>query len=186
MEVEAFCRALDGSQQLVGLGRGSKFSCDGSYRALERSQRLDQLAASTVATKWSVFLQRRPLLLADRIHQQLPTNLPLRRRVLAMVLWWQCVAASNGDSVSASGAAVDAWMRRSCPRLMDCINGLIARVWDHRLVLNTASGYFRAVIRRHPSAQCWAWALEWNESYRLAGLFGGQTAASSLLSVFQI
>lgn len=52
--------------------------------------------------------------------------------------------------------------------------------WDYRLILNTASGYYRAAIRRHPTADCWAWAVEWNASYRLVGFFGDPAAARAV------
>jgi hypothetical protein len=52
--------------------------------------------------------------------------------------------------------------------------------WDYRLILNTAQNYFRAVIRRHPSKDCWAWAVEWNAAYRLVGYFGERDNAQSL------
>jgi len=52
--------------------------------------------------------------------------------------------------------------------------------WDYRLVLNTAGGYFRALIRRHPTKECWAWAVEWNDAYRLVGYLGDLSAAQEL------
>lgn len=44
--------------------------------------------------------------------------------------------------------------------------------WEHRLLLDAAKGFFKAMIRRHPTEQCWAWALEWNTNYRILGFFG--------------
>ena len=55
-----------------------------------------------------------------------------------------------------------------------------SRNWDYRLILNTAEGYFRAAIRRHPTFECWSWALEWNDCYRLVGYFGNQESAQTL------
>ena len=52
--------------------------------------------------------------------------------------------------------------------------------WDYRLVLTTASGYYRAIIRRHPSKDCWAWAVEWNDCYRLVGFFGDFSASKEI------
>jgi hypothetical protein len=49
--------------------------------------------------------------------------------------------------------------------------------WDVRLVMTTADGYFRTAIRRHLSAECWSWAVEWNDCYRLVGYFGDQQTA---------
>jgi hypothetical protein len=39
--------------------------------------------------------------------------------------------------------------------------------WDCRLVTITADGFFKLITRRHPSAETWAWAVEWNQSRRL-------------------
>lgn len=44
--------------------------------------------------------------------------------------------------------------------------------WDDRFVGVTANGFFKVAIRRNPNAECWAWALEWNKSYRVIGFFG--------------
>lgn len=54
------------------------------------------------------------------------------------------------------------------------------REWDYRLILTTAGGYYRAMIRRHPSADCWSWAVEWNDCYRLVGFFGDLAAAKAV------
>lgn len=48
--------------------------------------------------------------------------------------------------------------------------------WPTRFLVETASGFFKATIRRDPAAACWAWALEWNQNYRVVG-FGGDTTA---------
>ena len=52
--------------------------------------------------------------------------------------------------------------------------------WDYRLVLTTANGYYRAIIRRHPQKECWSWAVEWNDSYRLVGFFGDLDTAKEI------
>lgn len=52
--------------------------------------------------------------------------------------------------------------------------------WDYRLILTTASEYYRAMIRRHPAKECWAWAVESNDCYRLVGFFGALDAATEL------
>jgi hypothetical protein len=54
--------------------------------------------------------------------------------------------------------------------------------WDYRLTLTTASGYFRAIIRRHPTQECWSWAVEWNDCYRLVGFFGTLSAAQEVVN----
>ncbi len=44
--------------------------------------------------------------------------------------------------------------------------------WEPRVLASTADGYFKIAIRRHPTAVCWSWALEWNHNYRVIGFFG--------------
>lgn len=45
--------------------------------------------------------------------------------------------------------------------------------WDYRLFAETADGFYRLWIRRSPTEPgAWAWAMEWNRTYRLAGFFG--------------
>lgn len=44
--------------------------------------------------------------------------------------------------------------------------------WHDRLLVVAADEYFKISIRRRPDAVCWSWALEWNRSFRLVGLFG--------------
>lgn len=56
--------------------------------------------------------------------------------------------------------------------------------WDYRLILNTADGYFRTVIRKHPSKECWSWAVEWNDCYRLVGFCGDQSASQAVAFEF--
>lgn len=52
--------------------------------------------------------------------------------------------------------------------------------WEPRLLVNTANAHFAAAIHRHPDAACWSWAVEWNKSYRLVGLFGELAPAKQL------
>lgn len=49
--------------------------------------------------------------------------------------------------------------------------------WEPRVLAATADGYFKVVIRRHPTDVLWSWAVEWNRSYRIVGFFGEQEAA---------
>lgn len=58
---------------------------------------------------------------------------------------------------------------------------LAVQGWDCRLYVLTADAFFKAVIRRHPSAECWAWALEWNRSVRLVGFFGSREPAKTIV-----
>jgi len=57
--------------------------------------------------------------------------------------------------------------------------------WEPRWVGNTAEGYFKSIIRRHPDAECWSWALEWNSNYRVVGFFGDKNAAQELVDGFE-
>lgn len=57
--------------------------------------------------------------------------------------------------------------------------------WQPCLVGDTAAGYFRSIIRRHPTCECWSWAVEWNKNYRLVGFFGSREAAQETVHEFQ-
>jgi len=54
--------------------------------------------------------------------------------------------------------------------------------WPHRLIVNTANGHFKAMIRRKPNAEVWAWALEWNKGLRNVGYFGEEESLRSELA----
>jgi hypothetical protein len=54
--------------------------------------------------------------------------------------------------------------------------------WNHRFWLDAATGFFKAVIRRHPSEQCWAWALEWNATFRVVGFFGNPAVVDDIVA----
>lgn len=49
--------------------------------------------------------------------------------------------------------------------------------WNPRVLGSTANEFFRIAIRRHPSYEMWAWAIEWNKSYRSIGCFGNYEAS---------
>lgn len=53
--------------------------------------------------------------------------------------------------------------------------------WDCRLHAVTADGFFKVMTRRHPSADCWVWAIEWNCSHRLIGFFGERELAEQIV-----
>jgi len=55
-------------------------------------------------------------------------------------------------------------------------------VWQPRLVVETAEGFFKGTIRRDPSAACWGWAVEWNKNYRAIGFFGEQAVVQGHLA----
>ena len=53
--------------------------------------------------------------------------------------------------------------------------------WEPRVLAIGADGFFKAIIRRHPAAVCWSWALEWNHKYRIVGFFGEIEPARALV-----
>ncbi len=56
--------------------------------------------------------------------------------------------------------------------------------WECHLHAVTAEGFFKASTYRHPSEECWAWAVEWNHSLRLVGFFGKMEPAEVIVSGF--
>lgn len=52
--------------------------------------------------------------------------------------------------------------------------------WPMRLTTHTASGYYRALIKKHPEAAVWSWALEWNKNFRVFGFYGDDEGLESL------
>jgi hypothetical protein len=54
--------------------------------------------------------------------------------------------------------------------------------WEPRVRAIGADGFFKVVIRRHPTAVCWSWALEWNHKYRIVGFFGEQESMQTVTS----
>lgn len=57
--------------------------------------------------------------------------------------------------------------------------------WQPSWIGITAKGYFKSIIRRHPNAECWSWALEWNSNYRVIGFFGDKDVSQKLLDDFE-
>lgn len=53
--------------------------------------------------------------------------------------------------------------------------------WEPRVLATAAEDYFRVAIRRHPEAETWSWALEWNSSFRLIGFFGAREPAQAVV-----
>jgi hypothetical protein len=37
------------------------------------------------------------------------------------------------------------------------------------------------IVRRHPTAACWSWALEWNHNARIVGFVGESTTIQELV-----
>lgn len=52
--------------------------------------------------------------------------------------------------------------------------------WALRLFSITADGFYKVWIRKKPDAELWAWAIEWNQNFRLAGFFGDEATARML------
>lgn len=59
----------------------------------------------------------------------------------------------------------------------------LVQSWDHRVWFNAANGFFKALIRRQHSTDCWAWAVEWNTNYRVLGFFGDPSIVAQLDAV---
>lgn len=53
--------------------------------------------------------------------------------------------------------------------------------WEPRLIGHTAEGFYNVCIRRHPEAECWSWAMEWNGSTRLIGFLGDREIAKTIV-----
>lgn len=58
--------------------------------------------------------------------------------------------------------------------------------WHPRFTADTANGYFRALIKKHPAHELWSWALEWNQNFRLFGFFGDKDLAEKVVSDFSV
>ena len=56
--------------------------------------------------------------------------------------------------------------------------------WEPWVLGSTAHGFFNITVRKHPDADCWSWAIEWNYSTRVVGFFGSRAAAKATASSF--
>jgi hypothetical protein len=56
--------------------------------------------------------------------------------------------------------------------------------WEPRVLAFTADGFYKIALRRHPSADCWSWALEWNHAMRVIGFCGDKDAAQAVAAGF--
>ncbi|MER8658486.1 hypothetical protein [Mesorhizobium sp. M0847] len=54
--------------------------------------------------------------------------------------------------------------------------------WDCRMLAISADGFFKLITRKHPSAETWAWAIEWNHNRRLVGFFGEREPAQAIVN----
>ena len=62
---------------------------------------------------------------------------------------------------------------------MDAVVG-----WEPRVLAIGAGEFFKVAIRKHPQADCWSWAFEWNKNVRAIGFFGDEVAARTVASKF--
>lgn len=53
--------------------------------------------------------------------------------------------------------------------------------WDVRVHALSADEFFCCSVKRHPNAECWSWAIQWNHQHRLGGFFGNREAAQVLV-----
>lgn len=71
------------------------------------------------------------------------------------------------------------WGNELLLSFMDTVNH-----WEPCWVGNTALGYFKSIIRKHPNETCWSWAIEWNKNYRVVGFFGSRQTAQKLIDSY--
>src|SRR6185369_3480458 len=57
----------------------------------------------------------------------------------------------------------------------------VTKDWDMRVHAIGANEFFCCSMKRHPKAECWAWALEWNHQHRLAGFLDDRNAAQVIV-----
>lgn len=58
--------------------------------------------------------------------------------------------------------------------------------WEPRFYGIGADTFYKAIIRRHPDAACWSWAVEWNNNYRIIGFFGEEEPAKRIFNTFPV
>ena len=46
--------------------------------------------------------------------------------------------------------------------------------WRPRILATNADGFYKIALKRHPQAECWSWALQWNHALRLVGFLGDE------------
>ncbi|NOX67062.1 MAG: HNH endonuclease [Chlorobi bacterium] len=56
--------------------------------------------------------------------------------------------------------------------------------WEPRFLGIGAEGFFKVIIRRHPSEVCWSWGIEWNQNYRIVGFFGEEKSVREVTNDF--
>lgn len=58
--------------------------------------------------------------------------------------------------------------------------------WKIRWHGITAREFHKSLIRKHPKKDVWAWALEWNKSYRIIGYLGNYKESKDLFQELQL
>lgn len=56
--------------------------------------------------------------------------------------------------------------------------------WEPRVFASNADGFFKIALRKHPAADCWSWALEWNHAKRVIGFCGDRNAVQAVAADF--
>jgi hypothetical protein len=73
-------------------------------------------------------------------HYQSPSNRPLIKRVLVVILWWQRPTIDRGCFFSAAFAAIDSRIRRSRAGVMDCVERFMSRHLQETRILIESHG----------------------------------------------
>ncbi len=56
--------------------------------------------------------------------------------------------------------------------------------WEPRVLAFNADRFYKIALRKHPSATCWSWALEWNHAMRVIGFCGDKDAMQAVTAGF--
>ena len=67
------------------------------------------------------------------------------------------------------------WGRPTLRGFMDTV-----AEWEPRYLAFGSEDFFNVVMRKHPTADCWSWGLEWNKNFRVMGFFGERTVVDAL------
>ena len=54
--------------------------------------------------------------------------------------------------------------------------------WEPRVRGINADEFYKILIRKHPRADCWSWAFEWNQALRIIGLCGNPKTAQDFMA----
>ena len=57
--------------------------------------------------------------------------------------------------------------------------------WEPRFMASGPDEFFKVVLRKHPDADCWSWALEWNQNFRMIVFCGDPVAAENVYFKFK-